>query len=1032
MSRPVGPRAYSLVSLCLLSTALGILVHRTHAQHRPELSAPRAFSLILVTEAIKLAVLLGLAAVECLSEKAQLAGLLYSLPRHESRRDSGHSEGVATPNKAPQKIPPLSRLPPPPAIDAAYAVGQSSADRRATLPNPCIDVSLDAPLTPLVVPLPVKVQCAPLTTRATLPGTDEKVPPSASEEMQARAHWVHRAELGVTSMLIEDIVSGDWWTMAIPAVLFAVENNVLYVAARTLTVPVFQVLLQLRPPVTALCAMFILGRRIATLQWIALVILGFGIVCMHLGAVDYKSGRQHGLLHYDVHDGTATDHAPGLVAAIISSFAGAVAATYFEHIVKLRSPSSGPSLPSPTPERLWTRCIQLSVFSCLIGLCTWLLQGDRAHLDAISNVALGLKNLHDPLQPWYAPVASLHGGFFDGFTPSTWLIAGLQALTGVSIAAAIQQADTLAKDFTLAISVVLAFAVALVVDIRPVPTLSYFGAAAIVLAALSFRTAGANPAFRIEVDRSRVALTLLVAVGIIYLLSLPSGDGFTVRATVGKAPGYASSLGKSLLPTENPAAGAAVSQQAAFASDPRPSVAIVDMTVVNEPLATAASGICGLGDHAYRESTWAPFGLPSKVPADYPYWVTDTDQYALDDILTTKFATYARSVPLLSSPPPDFLYMPVLSEIWANAWGCQAPEWKEAAARTTQFLRDLAKSVGDTAYPTIILPIATIRSNLDRIFTPELMDELKDKVILVSIENAPKSHAEGFKYLIDVPYPTSFHLSDLLKGKKTTLDDYFLNRARPYLIHYGAGQTHPWGQSSSDPFNGFALRAAIGTELTAYQEVQAGDSTAPKIMWDDITNSVERAQHLSPIHAHMEQSKFCLMPAGDSPSRRAFYEAVQLGCIPVIFREKSYGRLFPSNELVNDVSRYTVFVDETEYLAGTGRTLIEQLSQISVGEIRAKQEYLVKVAPKLQWSLPELDEWIPLTNPRGAVPVAGLPVWNRTTALERTKDDEPLEDAFALLLQELRAIRDGQWRSGHAVDLRRGLRRFAVGNLAKR
>jgi hypothetical protein len=33
-------------------------------------------------------------------------------------------------------------------------------------------------------------------------------------------------------------------------------------------------------------------------------------------------------------------------------------------------------------------------------------------------------------------------------------------------------------------------------------------------------------------------------------------------------------------------------------------------------------------------------------------------------------------------------------------------------------------------------------------------------------------------------------------------------------------------------------------------------------------------------------------------------------------------------------------------------------------------------APKLQWALPELDEWIPLTNPRGAVPIAGMPVWN--------------------------------------------------------
>lgn len=720
--------------------------------------------------------LIGLAAVECVSEKAKLAGLLYNLPRHDSRRDSGHLEELAT--QASHKLPP-PRLPPPPTIDAAYAVRQKRADRRATLPTSTVEVTLDAPLTPLVMSLPAKIHCAPLMKRSSGSSADEKVSPSIREEVEARAHWVRRAELGVASLLVEDIFSGDWWVMAIPAVLYAVQNNVLYVsfatsssarrtadywacsyvAARILTVPVFQVLLQLRPPVTALCTMFILGRRIIALQWIALVILGLGIVCMHLGAVDYKSGRQHGLLHYGLHDGTASDHAPGLVAAIISSFAGAFAATYFEHVVKQRTTAEGGGGLSPTPERLWVRCIQLSMFSCLIGFGMSLFQGDRAHLDAISNVALGLKNLHDPLQPWYAPIASLRRGFFDGFTASTWLIAGVQALTGVAIAAAIQQADTLAKDFTLAISVVLAFAFALIVEVQPVPTLSYFGAAAIVLAALSYRTAGAHPGFRIKVDRSRVLITLLVAAGIVYLLSLPSGDGFAVRATVGKVPGYAASLSKALLPTGKAATSTVVPREAVAAVDPRPSIAIVDMTLVNEPLAAAASGVCGLGTHAYRESTWAPFGFPIPVPPDYPYWVMKTDQYALDDILTTKFATYARSVPLLSSPPPDFLYMPVLSEVWANAWGCDAPEWKQAAMRATQFLRDLAKSVGDTSYPPIVLPITTIRSNMDWVFTPELMDELKDKVVLVSIENAPKAHPEGLKYLIDVPCKRSSYPS---------------------------------------------------------------------------------------------------------------------------------------------------------------------------------------------------------------------------------------------------------------------------------
>jgi hypothetical protein len=81
------------------------------------------------------------------------------------------------------------------------------------------------------------------------------------------------------------------------------------------------------------------------------------------------------------------------------------------------------------------------------------------------------------------------------------------------------------------------------------------------------------------------------------------------------------------------------------------------------------------------------------------------------------------------------------------------------------------------------------------------MEEIKDSVIMVSIENAPKTHREGMKYLIDVPCklvsplsfvfgmtltscfvdPTAFHLSPSAKGPKPTVGNYFFSSDRPYL-----------------------------------------------------------------------------------------------------------------------------------------------------------------------------------------------------------------------------------------------------------
>lgn len=532
-----------------------------------------------------------------------------------------------------------------------------------------------------------------------------------------------------------------------------------YVAARTLSVPVLQVLLQLKPPVTALFAVFVLGRRLPVLQWIALAVLGLGTVCMHIGATDRKAARQHGLLHYGVTQDLDLEHTPGIAAAILSIFAGAAASTHFEMVVKRRQPNRQTTRDSV--DSLWIRCIQLSLLSCFVGLCLTLVQGDQAHLDAVSNVALGLRNLHDPLQPWYTPITSLGGGFFDGFSSTIWMIVGSQAVVGILIAAAMQQADTLVKDFALALSMVVAFAFALLVEGERAPTMSYFGAGTIVLAALSFRSAGAGPPFRVQVDRSRVLVISLAVVALIYLgigWSWPtSGWLSSVPAIRAKAIPLAGSP-HSLRPHKisGPTATSR-SPSANVGLDRRPTVAVVDMSHVNDPLVEAAHTACKLGARPYRESTWAPFGFPVAVPPDYPYWVMRTDQYALDDILTTRFATYDRGVPLLSSPPPDFLFLPLISEIWANAWGCKAPELEAAAVRVAHFVRDLAKSAGDATYPRIILPIATIRSNLDWIFTPQLMAELRDKVVLVSIENAPKVHPEGFKYLIDVPCQSLDH-----------------------------------------------------------------------------------------------------------------------------------------------------------------------------------------------------------------------------------------------------------------------------------
>jgi hypothetical protein len=105
-----------------------------------------------------------------------------------------------------------------------------------------------------------------------------------------------------------------------------------------------------------------------------------------------------------------------------------------------------------------------------------------------------------------------------------------------------------------------------------------------------------------------------------------------------------------------------------------------------------------------------------------------------------------------SNPAPDFIFVPIRSQIFSNPWGCTAPDLLEGIRWTTKYIRALAESIGDTDYPRIVVPLATLRSNFEKEFlVPEIMEELKDKVVFVSIETAPKSQPEVLQYLIDVP-----------------------------------------------------------------------------------------------------------------------------------------------------------------------------------------------------------------------------------------------------------------------------------------
>lgn len=210
----------------------------------------------------------------------------------------------------------------------------------------------------------------------------------------------------------------DFWPLVVPAGLFALQNNLLFIALNNLEATLFQVTYQLKLVFTALLMVLMLNTKLSLWKWISLAILVAGIVLTQLSAA--KKTTSPPRIGGDDDSSLTTKNATtedahlliGLVAVIVSATSSAFASVYFEKVLKGSATS------------LWMRNIQLAMFSILIN---------------------GVVFLKDN---------SIHQVFL-GFFPSTWVLVGVQALGGIVVAMVMKYADNILKGFATSLAIVL-------------------------------------------------------------------------------------------------------------------------------------------------------------------------------------------------------------------------------------------------------------------------------------------------------------------------------------------------------------------------------------------------------------------------------------------------------------------------------------------------------------------------------------------------------------------------------------------------
>eukprot|EP00922_Rhytidocystis_sp_ex-Travisia-forbesii_P017443 GHVS01026008.1.p1 GENE.GHVS01026008.1~~GHVS01026008.1.p1 ORF type:complete len:488 (-),score=80.55 GHVS01026008.1:243-1706(-) len=196
--------------------------------------------------------------------------------------------------------------------------------------------------------------------------------------------------------------------VGLPAILYTIQNNLIFVSLSNLSGAMYQVTYQLKILTTALLSVLLLNKRLGRNKWTALVILTIGVVFIQV-PTDSKSLQ-------DIFNPKGNTFL-GLVAVLSACCTSGLAGVYFEMILKQSQTS------------IWLRNIQLALYGSALGIF-------GAYWNDGEQIRKG-------------------GGFLQGYDATVWAVVVLQAVGGLIVAAVLKYADNILKCFGNAISIIM-------------------------------------------------------------------------------------------------------------------------------------------------------------------------------------------------------------------------------------------------------------------------------------------------------------------------------------------------------------------------------------------------------------------------------------------------------------------------------------------------------------------------------------------------------------------------------------------------
>jgi UDP-sugar transporter A1/2/3 len=205
--------------------------------------------------------------------------------------------------------------------------------------------------------------------------------------------------------------------LAVPSLLYTVQNNLLYLALSNLDAVVYQMCYQMKILTTAIFSVMMLDKSLSTTKWVSLILLTLGV------AVVQTSNMASGDSPADDDDDGKDSAVVGFVAVLLACVTSGFSGVYFERILKASNTT------------LWIRNIQMAFTSILLSLV---------------NVYTTDREL------------VTRQGFFYGYNNVVWGVVMLQAFGGLTVAVVVKYADNILKGFAASYSIITSLALEMV------------------------------------------------------------------------------------------------------------------------------------------------------------------------------------------------------------------------------------------------------------------------------------------------------------------------------------------------------------------------------------------------------------------------------------------------------------------------------------------------------------------------------------------------------------------------------------------